>query len=54
MTLSLILYGTIIDGDCSGLIPPCWQELHYLFAGILIGHLVGLFVATWLFHWWCR
>jgi hypothetical protein len=52
ITYPFVLYGQIIDGDCSGLIPACWQELHYLFAGIIIGLLGGL----WLWHrtylWW--
>lgn len=31
-----------INSDCSGLIPPCWQEIHYLYAGLLIGGIAAL------------
>jgi len=42
----------LVNSDCAGLIPPCWQELHYLYAGILIGLLAGLVLWHRLYRWW--
>jgi hypothetical protein len=33
-------------------VPPCWQEIHYLFAGIIIGLLAGLWLWHRLYTWW--
>lgn len=41
----------IIGSDCSGLIPPCWQELHYLIAGMWAGWIVGLVLGVALCYY---
>jgi hypothetical protein len=47
---ALVSLLTIIDNDCSGLIPPCWQELHYLFAGVSIGLIIAFPIYEFLHY----
>jgi hypothetical protein len=44
----------IITGDCGQLIPPCWQELHYLFGGMLLMLPIALLFYEVLRRWWLR
>jgi hypothetical protein len=43
----------LVDSDCGGLIPPCWQELHYLYAGIMIGVILAVPLYSYLEHQYC-
>jgi len=42
----------LYDSDCGQLIPPCWQELHYLIAGVFIAFPLALWFWMWLYRWW--
>lgn len=43
---------SLITSDCSKLFPPCWQEIHYMYGGIMIGLLIAIPIFEWLRKRW--
>jgi hypothetical protein len=45
------VFSVLYDNDCGTLIPPCWQEFHYLYAGIVLGFIIGLYTYKHVRKW---